>query len=47
MVRYDPAVTGAAEIIAAIAAAGLEIGDVTTVEPALEDVFLEMTGGIS
>ena len=45
MVRYDPAATGAAEIIAAIATAGLEIGDVTTVEPDLEDVFLEMTGG--
>ena len=44
LVRYDPSVTGAAEIIAATAAAGLEIGDVTTVEPDLEDVFLEMTG---
>ena len=44
-VRYDPGVTHAAEIIAAVAASGLTIGDVTTVEPDLEDVFLEMTGG--
>lgn len=45
LVRYDPAVTGAAEIITAIAATGLEIGDVTTIEADLEDVFLDMTGG--
>ena len=45
LIRYDPAETGAAEIITAVAAAGLEISDVTTVEPDLEDVFLEMTGG--
>ena len=45
LVRYDPAVTGAAEIITTVAAAGLDIGDVTTVEPDLEDVFLAMTGG--
>ena len=44
-VRYDPGVTHATEIIAAVAANGLTIGDVTTVEPDLEDVFLEMTGG--
>ena len=44
-VRYDPGVTHAAEIIAAVAASGLSIGDVTTVEPDLEDVFLEMTCG--
>jgi hypothetical protein len=30
-----------------VAAAGLEISDVTTVEPDLEDVFLEMTGGMA
>ena len=47
LVRYDPAVTGAADIITAVAAAGLEISDVTTVEPDLEDVFLEMTGGMA
>ena len=45
LVRYDPAVTGAAEIITTVAAAGLDIGDVTTVEPDLEDVVLAMTGG--
>ena len=44
-VRYDPAATNAAEIIAAVAAGGLAISDVTTVEPDLEDVFLKMTGG--
>ena len=47
LVRYDPAKTGAAEIITIMAAAGLEIGDVTTVEPDLEDVFLAMTGGMA
>jgi ABC-2 type transport system ATP-binding protein len=47
LVRYDPAQTGAAEIITAVAAAGLQIGDVTTVEADLEDVFLEMTGGMA
>ncbi|MEK9854910.1 MAG: ABC transporter ATP-binding protein [Rhodobiaceae bacterium] len=47
LVRYDPAVTGAAGIITAVAATGLEISDVTTVEPDLEDVFLEMTGGMA
>jgi ABC-2 type transport system ATP-binding protein len=47
LVRYDPAVTGAAAIITAVAATGLEISDVTTVEPDLEDVFLEMTGGMA
>jgi len=47
LVRYDPGQTGAAEIITAVAAAGLQIGDVTTVEADLEDVFLEMTGGMA
>jgi ABC-2 type transport system ATP-binding protein len=45
LVRYDPAQTGAAEIITTVAAAGLQIGDITTVESDLEDVFLEKTGG--
>ena len=44
-VRYDPAQTGAAEIITAVAGAGLQIGDITTAESDLEDVFLEKTGG--
>jgi len=44
-VRYDPAARGLGEIIAAVSAAGLEIADVTTDEPDLEEVFLEITGG--
>ena len=44
-VRYDPSTMSAAEIIAAVSAAGLEISDVSTAEPDLEDVFLELTGG--
>jgi hypothetical protein len=40
-------VTGAAEIITTVAAAGLQIDDVTTVEADLEDVFIEMTGGMA
>ena len=45
VVRYDPSASSAGAIIAAVAAAGLEITDVTTDEPDLEDVFLEITGG--
>jgi len=44
-VRYDPAARGIGEIIGAVTAAGLEITDVTTDEPDLEEVFLEITGG--
>ncbi len=44
-VRYDPSASSVGAIIAAVAAAGLEITDVTTDEPDLEEVFLEMTGG--
>ena len=47
LVRYDPAVTGAAKIITTVATAGLQIDDVTTVEADLEDVFIEMTGGMA
>ena len=43
-VRYDPSASSVGAIIAAVAAAGLEITDVTTDEPDLEEVFLEMTG---
>ena len=42
--RYDPSASSVGAIIAAVAAAGLEITDVTTDEPDLEEVFLEMTG---
>ena len=44
-VRYDPSASSVGAIIAAVAAAELEITDVTTDEPDLEEVFLEMTGG--
>ena len=44
-VRYDPAASGIGVIISAVSAAGLEITDVTTDEPDLEEVFLEITGG--
>jgi len=44
-VRYDPSASSVGAIIAAVAAAGLEITDVTTDEPDLGEVFLEMTGG--
>ena len=43
-VRYDPSASSVGAIIAAVAAAGLEITDVTTDEPDLEEVFLKMTG---
>ena len=44
-VRFDPKAGSAGAIIAAVVAAGLEISDVTTDEPDLEEVFLEITGG--
>lgn len=44
-VRYDPSASSVGAIITAVAAAGLEITDVTTDEPDLEEVFLEITGG--
>ncbi len=44
-VRYDPSASSVGAIIAEVAAAGLEITDVTTDEPDLKEVFLEMTDG--
>ena len=44
-VRYDPSASSVGAIIAAVATAGLEITDVTTDEPDLEEVFLKITGG--
>ncbi|MHC8508688.1 MAG: ABC transporter ATP-binding protein [Rhodospirillales bacterium] len=41
--RYAPSSAGAAEIIAAVNAAGLEITDVTTHETELEDIFISLT----
>ena len=46
-VRYDPSASSVGAIIAAVATAGLEITDVTTDEPDLEEVFLKITGGIA
>ena len=43
-VRYNSSASSVGAIIAAVAAAGLEITDVTTDEPDLEEVFLEMIG---
>ena len=44
-VNYNPKETTTAAIIGAVVAAGLAIEEVSTVEPDLEDVFLELTGG--
>ena len=44
MIRFDPHCINAAEIIAAVNDAGIAVTDVTTAEPDLEDVFLEMIG---
>jgi len=44
MIRFDPHRINAAEIIAAVNDAGIAVTDVTTAEPDLEDVFLEMIG---
>ena len=46
-VRYNPSASSVGAIIAAVAAAGLEITDVTTDEPDLEEVFLEMTSSMA
>ena len=43
IVRYGRSETTIAEVLAAIAAAGLTIADLTTEEPDLEDIFLELT----
>ena len=44
MIRFDPHRINAAEIIAAVNDAGIAVTDVTTAEPDLEEVFLEMIG---
>ena len=44
MIRFDPHRINASEIIAAVNDAGIAVTDVTTAEPDLEDVFLEMIG---
>ncbi|MFQ5972598.1 MAG: ABC transporter ATP-binding protein [Alphaproteobacteria bacterium] len=44
-VRYRTSETDVAEILAAVSAAGLTIVDLTTEEPDLEDIFVELTTG--
>ena len=44
-VDYRPSVTRVADILAAVAAAGVRVQDLSTVEADLEDVFLELTYG--
>ena len=44
-VQYNPKETTTAAIIGLVAGAGLAIEEVSTEEPDLEDVFLELTGG--
>jgi len=41
--HYPPSRTGSGEILAAIAAAGLTVADITTREVELEDIFLSLT----
>jgi len=42
--RYDPQKINAATIIASVTKAGFSIEEISTVEPDLEDVFLDLTG---
>ncbi|MEL0205645.1 MAG: ABC transporter ATP-binding protein, partial [Alphaproteobacteria bacterium] len=42
--RYDPQKINAAAIIASVTKAGFSIEEISTVEPDLEDVFLDLTG---
>lgn len=44
-IRYQPSRQQAGTILAAVAAAGLTITDLTTEESDLEDIFLQLTGG--
>ncbi|MFN4098689.1 MAG: ABC transporter ATP-binding protein, partial [Pararhodobacter sp.] len=41
---YKRSVAGAGAILAALHAAGVEVADLSTAEPSLEDAFLELTG---
>ncbi len=43
--RYPPSRVDGGQILAAVAAAGLQIADVTTQETELEDIFLSLTSG--
>ncbi|NCV92284.1 MAG: ABC transporter ATP-binding protein, partial [Synechococcaceae bacterium WB7_3xG_012] len=41
---FDPHTTDAISLIRQVSAAGLDISDISTAEPDLEDVFLRLTG---
>ena len=43
MLRYQPQTTCLGDVLAAVAAAGLTVRDVTTVETDLEDIFIHLT----
>ena len=43
-ISFDPNITNAISLIQQVSAAGLEIRDISTAEPDLEDVFLRLTG---
>ena len=42
-VQYNPAETSVMKILGALNAEGMEIGDISTEESDLEDVFLQLT----
>ena len=44
--RFDPARITVGTILTSLIDHGIEIGDVSTSEPDLEDIFLEMTGNM-
>lgn len=44
-ITYNPHEITAAQIIALVTANGMEVKEVSTVEPDLEDVFIDLTGG--
>jgi len=43
--RYQPSETRVTEILAAVDKTGLIVADISTHEPDLEDLFLELTAG--
>jgi ABC-2 type transport system ATP-binding protein len=45
MLRYRPSETRVTEILAAVDKTGLVVADISTHEPDLEDLFLELTAG--
>lgn len=47
VIQYPPSRTHAGEILAAVAAAGLQVIDLSTHETELEDIFLKLTGDTS